>query len=312
VRIIDLTIPVADTDAFVAEVRAVEPLGLRLQRGSSLHPPGDVVTLEVRNEQLGEVMRIADRYGLGERGGVTMSTSVPLSVVVHSEQALTREVGATTWEELELSIGEDSTMTVDRITVMAIAGFIAGLGIVSGTLHLVIGAMVIAPGFQPFARFLLGVINRSGAWRGGLLDAGRAYGALLAGAAAAAVLSQLLGVSALEAGDDSYLSADALVVYWTTLSWTGVAVGAAAGVCGGILISLNRTVLTAGVMVALALVPTATLVPMGLVAGDPGLALDAALRFLAEVSLVLASVTVVFVLKRRRDRRRASDGAPEE
>jgi hypothetical protein len=307
-RIIDLTIPVADTDAFVADVRAVEPLGLRLQRGSSLQPPGDVVTLEVRNEQLGEVMRIADRYGLGERGGVTMSTSVPLSVVAPSEQALSREIGATTWEELELSIGEDSTMTLDRTTVMAIAGLIAGLGIVSGTLHLVIGAMVIAPGFQPFARFVLGVINRSGAWRGGLVDAGRAYGALLAGASAAALLSQVFGAGPLDAGDDSYLAAEPLVDYWTTLTWTGVAVGGAAAICGGILVSLNRTVLTAGVMVALALVPTATLVPMALVAGDPGLSLAAAVRFLVEAALVLAGTTVVFLLKRRRDRRRVSDG----
>jgi hypothetical protein len=308
VRIIDLTIPVTETDAFVADIRAVEPLGLRLQRGSSLEPPGDVVTLEVRNEQLGEVMRIADRYGLGEPGGVTMSTSVPLSVVASSAQALSREIGATTWEELELSIGEDSTMTLDRTIVMVIAGFIAGLGIVSGTLHLVIGAMVIAPGFQPFARFVLGVINRSGAWRGGLVDASRAYGALLAGATAAALLSQLFGAGPLDAGDDSYMGAEPLVDYWTTLTWTGVAVGAAAAICGGILISLNRTVLTAGVMVALALVPTATLVPMALVAGDLGLSLAAASRFLVEAALVLAGTTVVFLLKRRRDRRRVSDG----
>jgi hypothetical protein len=306
VRIIDLTVPPDDTDAFVADIGSVEPLALRLQRGASLRPVGDVVTLEVRNEQLGEVMRIADRYGLGEEDGVTMSTSVPLSVVAPSHRALTREIGATTWEELELSIGEDSTMTMDRTVVMLVAGFVAGLGIVSGALHVVIGAMVIAPGFQPFARFVLGIINRSGAWRGGLVDAARAYGALAAGALLAAISSGLLGAGPLDAGEDHYLAAGDLLTYWTTTSWTGVAVGAAAGVCGGILISLNRTVLTAGVMVALALVPTATLVPMALVAGDVGLAASAGLRFLVEVALVVAGTTLVFVFKRRRDRRRTS------
>lgn len=64
-------------------------------------------------------------------------------------------MGVTTWEELELSIGEDSTMTLDRTIVM----FSAGIGLLTGALHVVIGAMVIAPGFQPFARFVLGVIN---------------------------------------------------------------------------------------------------------------------------------------------------------
>jgi hypothetical protein len=306
VRIIDLTVPATRTDEFVADVSVVEPLALRLQRGASLVPSGDVVTLEVRNEQLGEVMRIADRYGLGETGGVSMSTSVPLSVVAPSHRALTREIGATTWEELELSIGEDSTMTLDRTIVMLIAGLVAGIGILTGALHVVIGAMVIAPGFQPFARFVLGVINRSGAWRGGLVDAARAYGALAAGATLAALAGIAFGSGVLGGGDETYLTSGSLIEYWTTITWAGVTVGAVAAICGGVLVSLNRTVLTAGVMVALALVPTATMVPMSLVAGDLALAASAGLRFLAEVALVLSGTTVVFLLKRRRDRRRSS------
>jgi hypothetical protein len=306
VRIIDLTVPATRTDEFVADVSVVEPLGLRLQRGASLVPRGDVVTLEVRNEQLGEVMRIADRYGLGEPDGVSMSTSVPLSVVAPSHRALTREVGATTWEELELSIGEDSTMTLDRTIVMLIAGMVAGIGIITGALHVVIGAMVIAPGFQPFARFVLGVINRSGAWRGGLVDAARAYGALAVGATLAALAGAAFGSGVLDGGDETYLAAGSLIDYWTTVTWHGVVVGGVAAVCGGLLVSLNRTVLTAGVMVALALVPTATMVPMSLVAGEPALAASAGLRFLVEVALVLGGTTVVFLLKRKRDRRRSS------
>ncbi|WP_052668132.1 DUF389 domain-containing protein [Nitriliruptor alkaliphilus] len=305
-RIIDLTVPATRTDEFVADLSALEPLAVRLQRGASLIPRGDVVTLEVRNEQLGEVMRIADRYGLGETDGVSMSTSVPLSVVAPSHRALTREIGATTWEELELSIGEDSTMTLDRTVVMLIAGVVAGVGILTGALHVVIGAMVIAPGFQPFARFVLGVINSSGAWKGGLIDTARAYGALLVGATAAALIGGAFGAGVQHGGEDSYLAAGSLIDYWTTITWGGLVVGGAAAVCGGILISLNRTVLTAGVMVALALVPTATMVPMALVAGDPTLAASAGLRFLAEIVLVLAGTTAVFLFKRRRDRRRSS------
>jgi hypothetical protein len=306
VRIIDLTVPASRTEEFVADLSALEPLAVRLQSGASLVPPGDVVTLEVRNEQLGEVMRIADGYGLGETGGVSMSTSVPLSIVAASHRALTREMGVTTWEELELSIGEDSTMTLDRTIVMLIAGMVAGIGIITGALHVVIGAMIIAPGFQPFARFMLGVINRTGAWRGGLLDVARAYGALLVGATLAALAGSVFGSGVLAGGDDTYLAAGSLIDYWTTTTWAGLVVGGVAAICGGILISVNRTVLTAGVMVALALIPTATMVPIALVAGDPALAASAGLRFLAEVALVLCGTTLVFLVKRRRDRRRSS------
>lgn len=167
--------------------------------------------------------------------------------------------------------------------------------------------MVIAPGFQPFSRFALGVINRSGAWLGGLVDVGRAYGALVVGATLAGLLSLTFGVGSLDAGDDTYLAAADLIGYWTTPSWHGTAISAAAAVAGGLLISIDRTVLTAGVMVALALVPTATLVPMSLLAGDLPLALAAAGRFGTEALLVLAGSTVVFLIKRRRDQRRPVD-----
>lgn len=108
---------------------------------------------------------------------------------------------------------------------MAIAGAIAGLGIISGTVHVVVGAMIIAPGFQPFARLVLGLVNRSRSWIGGLRDVAYAYAAVVAGSAIAAGLSSVLGASALDSGGTSYLGADQLVTYWTTTTWVGVTVG---------------------------------------------------------------------------------------
>lgn len=302
-RTIQLTVPPERSDTMLDDLRELGPLALRRHRGASLQPPGDVFELEVTNNQLGRVMRIADRHGLGSADGVAMSTTVPLSVIAPSFSAHTREPGATTWEELELSMAQESTMSADRLVVMLIAGVVAGAGIVSGSIHVVIGAMVIAPGFQPFARLVLGMVNRSAAWRGGLVDIARGYAALGAGSACAAGLSLLLGGSALDARVDGYLEPGPLLAYWSTTTWPGVAVGVVAGAGGGLLMSINRTVLTAGVMVALALVPSASLVSMGLIAGDLALAAGALLRFVIEAALVIAGCTVVFILKRRVDRR---------
>lgn len=306
-RSLELTVPPRFTDAMLGDLRGCEPLGLRLQRGGSLQPEGDVIGMEVTDERLGEVMRIADRYGLGQPDGVTLITSTPQSIINDSYESLVRESQRTTWEELELSIGGDSTMRADRTLVMGIAGLIAGLGMVTGTVHAVIGAMVIAPGFQPFTRFVLGVVTRSSAWRGGLTDVARAYGALLVGASVAGLLSATFGVGALDAGDDTYLPAADLVAFWSTTTWHGVAISAVAAVCGGLLVAIDRTVLTAGVMVALALVPTASLVPMALLAGQVEVAVAAGGRFLLEVGLVLAGSAAVFLVKRLADRRRPVD-----
>lgn len=306
-RTVQLTVPVARTDRVVDELRALGPTALRLHRGSSLEPPGDVVELEVTNAGLRDVMRLADEHGLGQQGGVTLSTREPLSLVAHGYTALSREEGGTSWEELELAMSSDSTMTGDRLVVMFIAGVIAATGMVSGAVHVVVGAMIIAPGFQPFSRLVLGLVNRSRSWQGGAVDVLRAYAAVAVGAVIAAAISRLLGASALDSGHASYLAADDLVGYWSTISWPGVVVGAAAAICGGLLLAINRTVLTAGVMVALALVPTAALGPMALVAGDVGLAGRAAARFSVEVCLVVAGSALVFLTKRRRDDRELRD-----
>lgn len=307
-RTIQLSVPAECTADLLADVDTLDLLGLQVHRGVSVRPPGDLIVLEVANEKLGAVMRLADRYGLGQEGGIAMSTSEPLSVISTSAETRIREPGATTWEELELSMGAESTMTAEKVTVMGIAGVIAGIGILSDTIHVVVGAMVIAPGFQPFSRFVLGLINRRrDTWMGGVIDIARGYGALVAGSAVASVLGLVLGASALDAGLPSYLESGTLVAYWTTLTWPGVAVGGVAGVCGGLLMSINRTVLTAGVMVALALVPSASMVTMALVAGDPGLALAALVRFLVEVALVLAGSALVFAVKRLMDRRRSAE-----
>jgi hypothetical protein len=306
-RTVQMTVAASSSEALLHDLEELQPHTLRVHRGASLRPPGDLVSLEIDNDRLHEIMQVADAHGLGREGGVSLTTSEPLSLVSHGYTALSREEGGTTWEELELAMSGDSTMTGDRLIVMAIAGFIAGIGIVTGAIHVVVGAMVIAPGFQPFARFALGLVNRSKSWKGGLQDSALAYLAVVVGSTAAAVLSALAGSSALDSGGDSYLGADQLVAYWSTTTWGGIAVGAVAAVCGGLLLAINRTVLTAGVMVALALVPTAALVPMALVAGDPALAGGAGLRFLVEVVLVLLGTGLVFVVKRRSDRRELTD-----
>jgi uncharacterized membrane protein len=73
-----------------------------------------------------------------------------------------------------------------------------------------------------------------------------------------------------------------------------------------VLISGHRTLLTAGVMVALSLVPAAALTCMALVAGEWELALRAGGRWLLEALLVLTFSVLVFAWIRSQTRRRTS------
>ncbi|MDQ3708650.1 MAG: DUF389 domain-containing protein, partial [Actinomycetota bacterium] len=119
----------------------------------------------------------------------------------------------------------------------------------------------------------------------------------------AAGLIEVIERATLGAGMTSYLPPDSLITYWSTTSWSGVAVAVVTGAGGALLVVLNRSVLTAGVMIALALVPSWSLAVAALVARDVRLAGSAMFRWVLGAVLVVAASLVVLAVKRRHDGR---------
>ena len=278
-------------------------LSVRLHRGASVQPAGDVVEAEVLDRDIGHVMALVDDVGLGDDPSVSVTTSAPSSVVSAGQMtAVVRDTSTSTWEEIELTLGRESTMTAPKVVAMALVGTIAAAGILTGALHVVVGAMVIAPGFEPLVRIALGLVQRRRSWRDGLLDSARGYGALLLGAAACSGLLSASG-TALPEGSETYFSGAALVSYWTSTTVASVIVSVAAGVAGALLVVARRAVLTAGVMIALALVPALTMVAISAVSADPSLLARATLRWLVDVAAVIGASVVVLALHRRTSRR---------
>lgn len=300
-RQIQITIPSGETDHLVEKLRRAEGVvGLRVQRGIALKPPGDVVTLEVTDRSLSALMRLLDEKGISRSPGSSISTSEPLSLISpDSARMVTRDTSESTWEEMEHILTKESSMTANALAVMAVAGFLAVVGIGTGTLHLVIAAMVVAPGFEPLTRIALGAVTGSAAWWRGLSSTVRGYVALLLGAAVAAAVLRATGTPLL-AGEGSYVRTGALVSYWTSPTISSIPASAVASVAGALLVASNRSTLTAGVMIALALIPSASLVSVALVAGDWQLAGKALLRWAVDAGLVIAFSSLVFAWKRFR------------
>jgi uncharacterized membrane protein len=101
-------------------------------------------------------------------------------------------------------------------------------------------------------------------------------------------------------GTQSYEDSEVLIRYWVSFTVDSVSVSVLAGVAGTLLVISQRSVLTAGVMMAVALNPTATMIGMGLVAGDFQLAGSAAVRFAVEGVIIVGVSVVVFWGKRVR------------
>jgi hypothetical protein len=208
-RSVEITVPAARTDRVLARVQAVEGLiGLKLQRGVSLEPPGDVIQLETPGRSMPDLLRVLEEMGVAAGPESSISTNEPVTVISpSSSEAILSDDPESPWEEMQVQIARESNMSANGILLMAASGILAAVGIVSGTLHIVIAAMILAPGFEPVARVALGVVARTPDWRRGVSHTARGYAALIAGAAAAHLL---LATTGLVTPENAYVSPDAL------------------------------------------------------------------------------------------------------
>lgn len=298
-RTLHITVPSAKADEIVAAVRGMRGLlGLQMQRGVSLQPRGDVVSLLVTNDALTPVMEILDRLGVSTGASQTVSIEEPKAVIAaDARKTLAEGHSEVSWEEMEAELAKESNMTANALLVMFTAGVLAGMGVGTGALHLVIAAMLIAPGFEPFTRIALGLVARSeAAWRG-LRAALKGYAAVFIGAGLSTLLMTVLDIVPF-AGTDAYLSSNTLVGYWTTVSAASLVVSAIAAMAGTLLVISNRAVLTGGVMIALALIPSLGIAGMALAAGRWDLLTQGLCRWGIEV-VVVTGVSILTLFWKR-------------
>ena len=298
-RIVQLSVPQEVTTKLVEELQKMNGLiGLRVQKGISLKPKGDVISMEITNRKFSNLMELLSMQKLVDDVHVSVSTSEPNSIISKSSQSqITTDVSEAIWEEMQATINKQSGMTVNMLLTMFLVGVIAVVGIITNALHIVVAAMVLAPAFEPITRISLGLVSTSVDWKNGLADTVKGYLLLLAGALFGALILYLLGKD-LSSGDTTYLPRGVLLQYWTSITVTSLVVDIAAAMIGALLIVTHRSVLTAGVMIALALVPATAIAGIGIVATNWDMVAQALLRLLVEISIVATCTAIIFLWKK--------------
>ncbi|WP_119154483.1 DUF389 domain-containing protein [Caldimonas tepidiphila] len=305
-RTVEIVLPSKHSGAVVERLQAMSGvMQVQLQPGASLTPPGDVIRLTVLGRALPQVVGWLDERGLLRGEGSSVSTQRPASVVSSPHlRALAHDSSEATWEEIDFMIVAESHMSANSLVNMACSGALASIGLLTDSLHVVIAAMVVAPGFEPLSRMGLGLGCGGHGLRRGLADVLKGYLALLAGALLAPLLMLAMDMLQLPMSGSAYLAQGSLLSYWVSISASSILVSLLAGVVGAIVLATHRSVLTAGVMIALALVPAAAMVSLGLVLGDPYLSAQGAKRWLLDALLVILTSGLVFGWKRWRIHRR--------
>lgn len=252
----------------------------------------DVIVVDLTNDAALDVLRFLDAMGALEAGSVTVSEP---SVVISSGEArpLDDEGNEAIWEEMGSLMRRESNLSANFLLLMTLAGAIAACGLVTDTLHIVVGAMLLAPGFAPLLRIAFGMLGHRYSVTSGLLSTAVGYLLVALGAAIGMAIALPLHENSAAGLADLHW-----VGYWSTVTATGVVTSLLAGVAGGVITSSRQTVFATGVMIALALVPSMALVGMGLGIGDPGLALGALARWSVEVLCVLSAGGTTLAAKR--------------
>lgn len=307
-RKIDITVSPENTKAILSDINKLDGLiNLQVIKGVSVSPPGDVVSVTIVTRYLQDLMRLLDKHGLGTKSGPSIMTSEPDSVV-DSERSreIDRDWIEATWEEMETIISKDSNANSMLMILVATSGILAAVGIATNAIHIVIGGMLVAPGFMPLMRITLGfVCNCEKVWKKGLLDTFLIYLVLIITAALTAILMKALGSDPLPGKADYYQLTKSLLSYWTTVTPASVIASAAASLAGAVLIATKRSVFTSGVMIGLALVPSAAIMGMALVVGDVTSAAQAGIRWLTDVALIIFISYLFFIavklLRHKRD-----------
>lgn len=279
----------------VAEQKGV--VRILLQRGVSQWPEGDVVIIEAANQASEEILNTLSDLGLLHSGAVSISEP-NASIRTNAATAINEEGNDAIWEEIGAMMRQDTNPSFNFLALMALSGAVAAFGVVTDTIHVVVGAMLIAPGFEPLLRIVFGLTGDRHSVSAGIWSTFLGYLALAVAAGIATPVA--LSFAKLGAGE---LAQGYWANYWSGIKPEGVATSALAGVAGGIIVSSRLKVLATGVMVALALIPSMALVGMGLATGNTALALGAAGRWLVEAGCVIFGGGAIILIKRRRHRR---------
>lgn len=305
-RLVKITCPQHHTSKLLNDLQHTEGiLEIQLVKDAGINPPGDAISVLVTSASLQTLMRLLDENQLGKPGGISINTSDPDSVILtSSDNKIDRDTNECTWEEMEMIISKDSNTTVNTLCLMVVSGMLAIIGITTSSLHIVIAGMLVAPGFMPVMRISLGLVTRNGVWYYGLIDTVKVYVALIAGATVTIFIMQGIGKNPASPVPEYYLLHQTFISYWSGITPSSILASIAASIAGVVLIATKRSVFTSGVMIGLALVPSAALIPLGLISGNYSIAGHAALRWLVDIILVFTIPAIYLFWEKKRIHKR--------
>ena len=280
--------PAAQTESLtdlLASAPGVQNLVVRA--GAARRPPGDAVEFDVRDAAANPVLAALRELGLDRDAVICVervdATLTGAAYPAGGHGALRQEI-APVWEMVEATIHQGEAYAPSFYILLAIAGLIGAVGILTNSQILIVGAMVVGPEYNAIMGVALGINARVRTEaRDGLL-------ALCGGFLAAIVLTLLFGLAVRGSGKTPapYLQGVRPVAdLINTPNIFSVIVAVLAGLVGVVSLTEARANALIGVFISVTTIPAAASVGISIAYSSWSEAEGSMLQLLLNVVLLI-------------------------
>ena len=274
-------------------------LNLVVLEGVAKSPNGDSLQFDVITAEANRVVAELRHLELDRRGSIVIE-NVDTSISELAAQAERREPDRANfspiWEEAEARIRERGTYRPSWFVLLAIAGIIGAVGILTNSQILIVGAMVVGPEYGAMISVALGIDKRDrDPIRRGLTAL--FFGFLLA-IAVTLVFSLVIRAFALEprAFELGIRPVSDLI---DTPNAFSIIVAVLAGIVGVVSLTEARASTLIGVFISVTTIPAAADVGLSMAFEDWGEARGAFLQLLANVVILIVVGAIGLAMQRR-------------
>jgi uncharacterized hydrophobic protein (TIGR00271 family) len=269
--------------------------------GAAVEPAGDLMSCDVAKEEGSRILQRLRGLGLDRRGSIAVeAVDVSISDVARDAEraAPGSPADAVVWEEVESRLSESAVLSVSFLLLITIATMIAAIGIITDSIVLIIGAMVVGPEYGPLAGICVALSE------GRPRLAGRSFRALAIGFPVAIVLAALLTLSLVGTGiaPATLLPTEhELTLFISQPNWYSLIVAFLAGTAGMLALVSAKSGALIGVLISVTTIPAAANVGVAVAYGVWGDALRAAGHLGINIGAILATgLAVIRVAQRAR------------
>jgi uncharacterized hydrophobic protein (TIGR00271 family) len=276
-------------------------------RGAATRPDGDLVLADVAREDASVIVEDLRAAGLEQRGSISLETvEVAISDAARAaeRQASGSPSDAVVWEEVEHRTSESAELSWSFLVFMVLATLIAAIGIVTDSLILIIGAMIVGPEFGPLAGVSVAVVDR----RLGL--ARRSLTALAVGFPAGIVAAYALTVVLVavdRAPDELTPGSHPATLFISRPNVYSVLVAVLAGIAGTLSLTTAKSGALIGVLISVTTIPSAANIGVAAAYGDWSELAGAAAQLGINLFSIIAAGVATLAVQRRLYARRRED-----